>query len=192
MSSYSAPSKQRAAQKASQLSVKMPLFLDTETTGIKLPAEIIEICIVDLNRNILIDSLVRPQGMIPADVTRIHGITYSMVRDSPTWPEIWPQIESVLQGRLVGIYNEEFDLKMLRSSHERNRMVWRGDLFDSFCVMKLYAEFYGQLGTSGNYRWIKLEDAARQCKIEQPIRHRARQDTLLAMDIFNYMVSFSV
>jgi DNA polymerase-3 subunit epsilon len=169
-------------QKARQIWAAQPLFLDTETTGLGNAAEIVEISILDHNGGVLLDTLVRPRRSIPADAIQVHGIRNEMVRDAPTWMHVWPQVESILAGRQVGIYNAEFDLRMMRQSHHVIGLPWRRFPGQEFCVMRLYADFYG------SRRWQRLEDAGRQSGINLPNSHRARGDTLLTLEVFKFMV----
>jgi DNA polymerase-3 subunit epsilon len=83
-----------------KLAVK-PLYLDTETTGLRDLDEIVEISILDHDGGVLFDSLVRPTCRIPADAIAIHGITDDMVRDAPRWIDIWPEVEAVLRGPIL-------------------------------------------------------------------------------------------
>jgi len=172
--------RQQAIQLARQYALAEPVFLDTETTGISPSDQIVEIC--------LQESLVRPTRRIPRDAIQIHGITDELVMHAPIWPEVWTQVEAILRGRYVGIYNAEFDLRMLRQSHQAHSLTWPGNP-NNFCIMKLYAQFYAQLGSYGTPRWHKLEAAARQCGIDPGYTHRARQDTLLAKSVFDHIAS---
>lgn len=172
-----------AIQKAREYLAMRPVFLDTETTGLDIGAQIIEVCVVDHDGNVLVNNLVRPQGPIPADAMRIHGITDEMVRAAPTWPEVWPEVEGVLSGRYVGVYNADFDLRMLRQSHQRYGLPWllsQGRFFD---MMKLYADY------KGFQRWVTLEVAGRQCGIPLPNTHRAQADALLVRALLQYIAS---
>jgi DNA polymerase-3 subunit epsilon len=171
-----------------------PLYLDTETTGRERNSEIIEISIIDDAGQVIFESLVKPTRLIPLDVTRIHGITNEMVRDSPNWMIVWPQVREVLAGRSVGIYNADFDIRMIRQTLEKFRMVWSPPQnFVSFCIMKLYAQFKGEWNSlRGSYRWHSLEDAGRQCRIPLPNSHRARDDSLLARAVLHYMAANAV
>ena len=165
-----------------------PLFLDTETTGLERTSEIIEICILDDQGQIVFDSLVKPTRQIPRDAIRIHGITNDDVINAPNWMVVWPQVENFLAGRMVGIYNAEFDLRMIQQTHARYSMPLRSLPFSHFCIMKLYAQYYGQWNyTRGGYRWHSLEDAGRQCRIPLPNTHRASDDSLLARAILHFM-----
>ena len=92
-----------AILKAQEYFRARPLYLDTETTGLNPVDEIVEICIVDHDGTVLLNSLVRPTRPIPADVTRLHGITNQMVQGAPAWIEVWPAVYAILSGRQVGI-----------------------------------------------------------------------------------------
>ena len=176
-------SRKSAIQKAREYLAVRPVFLDTETTGLDPNAEIIEICVVDHDGTVLIDSLVRPARPIPLDAIRIHGITDDMVKDARTWPEVWAEVEPIMRGRYIGIYNADFDLKMMRQSHKKYGLIWEIPLSRVFDVMKIYADF------ARNQRWVSLETAGRQCGIPLPNSHRAQADTLLLWEIFKFIAS---
>ena len=174
--------RQAAVERARQLWTTQPVFLDTETTGLSSTAEIVEISIIDHDGSALLDTLVRPRSPIPPDAVRVHGITDAMVRQAPTWMHVWPQVESILQGRSVGIYNAEFDLRMMQQSHKQIGMPWRTPSSRFFCIMKLYSDYSGAL------KWQRLDMAGRQCRLSLPNTHRARDDTLLARAVFQCML----
>ena len=183
----------RAAQRARELISLHPLYLDTETTGIDSSSEIIEICIIDEDGSSVFESLVKPAGMIPFDVIQIHGITDEMVQNAPRWMEVWPEAEKILSGRQIGVYNSDFDLRLMRQTHSRYRIRWQiPPATHFFCIMKLYAQFYGEWNRSrGSYRWQSLEMAGRQCRIPLPNTHRARDDSQLARAILHHMAHSS-
>lgn len=98
----------------------LPLFLDTETTGLLLPQAapleaqpyIVEICI--LSDEFEYHSYVKPPVPIPPEVTRIHGITDAMVANAPTFAEIADAVASYLISKKVSAYNCSFDQNVLR------------------------------------------------------------------------------
>ena len=175
--------RRKAIQAAREYANYRPIFLDTETTGLHNTAEIVEISVVDFDGSVVLDTLVKPAHSIPWEVIRVHGITDEMVVEAPSWTEVWPQVEKLLQGRYVGIYNADFDIRMMKQSHDLNGMSWEMSEVRNFCIMKLYAQFYG------TGRWQKLESARRQCGLALPNTHRAKDDTLLVHAIFEYMVN---
>ena len=161
-----------------------PVFMDTETTGLEGSAEIIEICILDHKGSVLVDTLVKPCRKIPWQVTRIHGITNEMVAGSPAWIEVWPEVRKAISGRAVGVYNSDFDVRMLSQTNRICGISWNPRDHHFFCIMKLYAEFLGG-------RWQKLEAAGHQCGLSLPNAHRAQADTRLAREVFAYLVKQS-
>ncbi len=174
--------------RAQKLLARRPVYLDTETTGTHKTAEIVEICLVDHDGGVLLDSLVKPGRQIPRDVIQIHGISNAMVQDAPTWPEIWPRVQATLAGRCVGIYNASFDLRLIKQSHRQSHMAWQAVGATYFCIMKLYAEFYGDWNDyRRSYSWQSLEKAGQQCGLALPNTHRAKADTLLSRAILRHM-----
>ncbi|MEJ2601029.1 MAG: 3'-5' exonuclease [Anaerolineales bacterium] len=172
-----------AVRRAHAFWAAKPVFIDTETTGLNQRAEIVEISIVDYDGKTLFDNLVHPRSPIPPDVIRLHGIDNDMVKDAPGWDQVWPQVESILRERYTGIYNLEFDVRMMKQSHLRHGLAWRPPNIRFFDIMKLYSDFYGA------YRWQRLEDAGRQCGIPLMNTHRAKDDALLARAVLEYMAN---
>jgi DNA polymerase-3 subunit epsilon len=173
------PLRQNAIRQARQYLAFQPYFLDTETTGLYYNDEIIEIAISDFSGQIVLDTLVKPERSIPIDSQRIHHITNEMVSDSPCWLDVWKQAEEILAGKYIGVYNKDFDIRMLQQTHAIHRIPWK-EPGKFFCIMTLYADFSPY--ARGKYQ--KLDDAGRQCGIKIPNSHRAKDDTLLAREIF--------
>jgi len=174
-----------AVRRARELATARPLILDTETTGLNPLDEIIEISLVDLDGKKLFETLIQPTRPIPADATRIHQITDDMVKNAPVWKNVWPQIEPLISSRYIGVYNADFDRRMLRQTHQVHGITWNEASARFFCIMKLYADFY----PFGRGKYQKLEDAGRQCGIKLPNSHRAFDDALLALEIFRYIAN---
>ena len=63
--------------------------------------------------------LIRPPGnRYDPFNTALHGIGPSNTRDSPSFPEVWEQVNWTLGGRLVVAHNTAFDMSVLRRSAE--------------------------------------------------------------------------
>lgn len=180
--------RQIVSQEARALLESHPVYLDTETTGMHLTAEVIEIGIIDDEAQVLFDSLARPRGKIDPAAARVHGITPEMLADAPTWDVVWLQAEVVLKNRMVGVYNVEFDLRLMKQTHRFSMLRWAlpdGNFFD---IMKLYARFYGDWDPfHRSFRYQSLELAGRQCGIQLPNSHRAVDDCLLTRALLHHM-----
>jgi DNA polymerase-3 subunit epsilon len=180
--------RQAAINLAQDLLAARPVYLDTETTGLNNWDEIVDICILDADGQVLIDTLVKPSGKIPGEATSIHGITNAMVASAPTWPEIWPRVEAAITDRTVLIYNADFDVRLMQQTHRKHRLAWR--TVQSRCIMLLYAQFYGEWDAQRrSFRWQKLELAGRQCGLKLLNTHRANDDAQLARAILQYMAN---
>ncbi|MDJ0732051.1 MAG: 3'-5' exonuclease [Crocosphaera sp.] len=155
------------------------LILDTETTGLS-DAEIVEIGIINLDGEILLNSLVKPSISIPDDATMIHGITNEMVANSPTFPEIYHQIQSITKDKTVGIYNADFDISILNYCYQKHNLQRLE--FDYDCIMFLYARYYGEYSDyHGNFKWQPLNGG-----------HRAIDDCLATLKLIKKMADSKV
>ncbi len=181
----------RAVQAAREVLSANPLYLDTETTGLERNDEIIEISIVDDLGNVVYESLVKPRKTIPFDATRVHGITNAEVQGARTWPIIWTEIREVLRGKLIVMYNDEFDLRMMQQSYTLYNLPWK-DKLTTFDLLKLYAQFRGIWDPKRRgYRYHSLANAGMHCGIDLPNAHRATADTLLTRALLHYIADYN-
>jgi len=179
--------RQQAVQEALRILQQNPIYLDTETTGLGLDDEIIEIALLDDNENILFQSFVRPSQPIPPGTTAIHGITNDMVQNAPPWPIVWQNVRNIVRDRSIAIYNADFDIRMMKQSMTRYRQPWKETL-STVCIMRLYAAYRGEWDSRRmTYRFISLEQAGKQCGIPLPNAHRAIADTMLARALLHYI-----
>ncbi len=120
------------------------VILDTETTGLKRNDVILEIAVIDLEGKELFNSRIRPtkRKRISPDATAIHGIKMTDLKDCPTFAEIKDELEKIIAGRTVLIYNAEYDEKLIDQTCEQDECSYfqmRND-----CVMIPYSEFIGR------------------------------------------------
>ena len=170
-----------------------PIFIDTETTGFESVDTLVEIAILDTDGTLLYQSLVNPNKSIPPGASRVHGITDATVAFSPSWKQVWPEVEPVLKERVAGFYNAEFDLRLIQQSCGLIGIPWEYPLADDFCVMELFARYYGTPGRMpGQFRWQKLAFAGRHFNIPEPNAHRAQDDALLTKLVLEKMAEGNV
>lgn len=188
MSGYTAHIyKKVAAQTAYSLLQNDFVILDTETTGLDATARVVSLAMIDHEGGVLIDTLVNPQRAIPREATAIHGITDGDVLDAPTMAQLTPQIERFYAARPLYIYNADYDLRILKQHIGRPPNILR-----SQCIMKLYAEFKGERGNYGDYKWHKLTAACVQLGIGdiEAKAHSAIGDCLRTLAVLRGMASW--
>ncbi|MCS6835905.1 MAG: 3'-5' exonuclease [Anaerolineae bacterium] len=161
--------------------------LDTETTGVDLQAEVVQIGVVDKDGRTVLETLVRPTRPIPPDVQAVHGISDAMVQDKPTFADLYAQLASLLAGMVLVAYNMDFDWRILQQSGTPYGLpALRPKALH--CAMKQYAAFWGhkKLGYA-DYRWHKLGEAAAQQGIVVRDAHSALGDVRMTLALIRKM-----
>ena len=101
--------------------------LDTETTGTNAQADrVIEVGIVLFQAGKAAEKknwLINPGRSVPADATKIHGITDADLADKPSFAEVMPEIVEALAGVLPLAYNADFDRGFLLEELKRNQFT---------------------------------------------------------------------
>ena len=102
-----------------QLKLNRPIcFFDLETTGINISTDrIVEIAILKVfpdGKEISKRWLVNPEMPIPAEVTKIHGISDEDVADKPVFKQLAKEIHSMIKDSDLGGFNSNrFDIPLL-------------------------------------------------------------------------------
>lgn len=137
------------------------VILDTETTGLDETAEIVQIAVIDHLGNVLFDRLIKP--IKPVDETgrayATHHISNAMLENAPSFAEVWPEIDALLSGKTVLIYNAAYDTRMISQSCKARGIEERYSGGDpkAACVMEMYAPVVGEWNEYfGSYKWQKL------------------------------------
>lgn len=157
------------------------IFLDTETTGLSDTDTIVDIALVDIDENVIFQSLVNPNKPIPKSATAVHGITDDMVADAPSFTDIYQHIDELCKGKTVVMYNANFDLRMIGQSYQRF-LPQR-----YHCLMIEYAKHWGDWDYHHqSYKWQKLINACTQQQIQilDVIPHRAVGDAILTARLY--------
>jgi DNA polymerase III epsilon subunit-like protein len=150
------------------LSDERSLILDTETTGLGVFDQVVQIAVIDTTGAVLLDTLVKPTRPIPQIATGIHGITDEMVKDAPDFGAIYPALLMAIGGKRVVIYNKHFDIEQLHQSDQLYALEsdttwkplgqdgWRG-LAVWEDAMIPYSDWVGEWSEwHGDNRWQKL------------------------------------
>jgi DNA polymerase-3 subunit epsilon len=160
--------------------------LDTETTGLTARDEVLEIAIVDSNKQILFHSYVRPVRMTEWPKSQaLHGITptYIFSGNFPTLEEIKPQLLELLSGQQVVIYNSAYDLQYLPEVQSVAASVE--------CCQKAFSKKYGEYSKYyGGYKWQGLQTAAAYVlHTWEGKAHSAVADCLATVAVWEYLTN---
>ncbi|PXY91706.1 3'-5' exonuclease [Gilliamella apis] len=115
------------------------LVMHAHTMGLNenFDDEIVEIAIVNNNEKVLLNTLVKPKKNISDSAIQIHKITDEIVKNSPTFLDIYDDLKSILCNKKVYIYNASFLLDILKSTLNINKLELIN--FDAKCVMNLFS-----------------------------------------------------
>jgi DNA polymerase-3 subunit epsilon len=100
------------------------VVIDVETANPDL-SSICQVGIASFSGGDLLDtweSLVNPDDYFSAFNVSIHGIDESQVKDSPTWPEVFPEVVSRLEEMIV-VSHTPFDRAALERACGRSNLV---------------------------------------------------------------------
>lgn len=166
------------------------IVLDTETSGIERPAEIVQIAVVSCEGETLLNILLNPAGDIPPAAYRVHGISKLDCADAPRWPAVKPELLRLMAGKDVISYNAVFDRKLMHWTDEAWKLPHTDYKADSpwCCAMEAYAEFCGEINEYyGSYKWQKLTNAMQQQKLRPSGEHSALGDALMTFTLITWM-----
>ena len=147
--------------------------LDLETaTSVK--SSICQIGITEVINGIPQESkswLVQPEGN-EYDFMNIavHGITPEDTEDSPSFPEVWKEVQPYLQNKIVVAHYTGFDMNALRDAFNKYDMEY--PTFDYFCTFRI-AKYI----VKGCYSY-SLGIVCDHLGIDFGVHHRADSDSL--------------
>lgn len=70
-------------------------------------------------------SLVDPESDFDAFNIRLTGIDEELVRDAPSFPELWPRLAALLEDAVLVAHNAVFDLGVLRRCLADYEIQWK-------------------------------------------------------------------
>jgi DNA polymerase-3 subunit epsilon len=159
------------------LADQQAIILDSETTG--WGGEVIEVSIIDVAGTVLLNTLVKPRGVIEAEAGAVHGITPEMLVGAPAFAQIYARIKQLLitASRVIA-YNASFEWDILNNSRKIHNLPPIGVEREKFeCAMHWYAQYMGEWNdTYESFKWQKLKG-----------EHRALSDCLATLRVLEEM-----
>jgi DNA polymerase-3 subunit epsilon len=121
------------------------VLLDCETTGGKASRDrITELALKRFEQGVCVaqfQSLINPETYIPEMITRITGISQTMVADAPRFEALAPQLLPLLEGAVFIAHNARFDYGFLKQAFARAGHSWSAK---TLCSVKLSRSLYPQ------------------------------------------------
>ena len=162
------------------------VVVDVETTGLQAYAgdEVVSIALVELEGLRLTGkefvTHINPGRPIPAEATCIHGIADTDVAESPTFPEVLPEVVGFIDQAVVVGHHVDFDLRFLNKICQKELLA---RLYHPHLdTMLLYLSWSGRVGH------YTLGDVAGDCRVPVEDRHSARGDALVTAQVFQRLV----
>lgn len=154
------------------------VVFDTETTGLSSQDnEITEIGAVKIENGritTIFQTLVKPNEPIPAEITKITGITDEMVKDSPKIEDAIKDFYVFCKNCILVGHNIEFDYQFIQNAAKKVGLSFSNERLDTLLIArsKLFLSNY-KLGTIVNYLNLELTNA-----------HRALFDATATAEVF--------
>ena len=152
------------------------VIFDTETTGFS-PAKdrLVEIGAVKVRNGKKLGEktwLINPQRYIPWYVQQVHNITLEMLKDCPTFDQVYPEFLEFIDGSVLIAHNAPFDIRFISAEAERANMpAPKNAVLDS---LALFRNWYPDLKSHKVSDLIDLFDLS----TEGMQAHRATDDSL--------------
>lgn len=153
--------------------------VDTETTGLWWGSRVVEVAAVRLRGGVEIDrwrQLVRPEVPIPAEVTRLHGITDDAVRECPSVTSALGTLRDFVRGSVLLAHHAFYDRDILATEFVRASLAPPEEPL--FCTRLLARSV---LPSAGRYSLAALVE---HLELSQAPTHRALPDALAAAMLF--------
>ena len=154
------------------------VVVDVETTGFSAATDsIVEIACVTIDNGALTEawsSLVQAGRPVPAEATRVHGITDAMLATAPSAPEVAKPFRERCGNSTLAIHNASFDLPFLET------LLRRHGADPLYCpIVDTLGLARGLFGQGGN----SLGELARRLGIRLEGAHRALGDARAAAEL---------
>ncbi len=161
------------------------LAVDTETTGMSPSeghrlVEVARVAVVDGALGEEWSTLIQPSRPIPADATRVHGISDAMVAGAPSAAEVGRTLRAACGDLPLAFHNAPFDLPfLLHLFREAGTPPLLNPIIDTLGLAR------GLFGTGSN----ALGALATRLKLPAETAHRALGDTRTTARLFVELAS---
>ena len=157
---------------------RLYVVLDVETTGGKAGTDrITEIGALKVQAGEVIETfstLINPQRHIPSFISRLTGISNSMVADAPTFAAIAEKLSAFLQGAVFVAHNAKFDYGFIRSEFARCELPFD---MPQLCTVVNMRRYYPGLKS------YSLGNLCQQFEIPLTNHHRALADATATVEL---------
>lgn len=182
------------AQKRARLVLNSDFVVfDTETRGLDVP-EIIQVGMVDPTGKVLLNDIVKPIHPVNESAYAIHNIDTE--KTELTFPDIYPKLKDLMDGKVWVGYNVAFDVKALNVTcmlHNLPLLVPKS----VHCVMHdiavyyhpdyrtwdYYSKSHNTTITQGGFVGVKLVELAELHSIKSDNAHDALADVYMTLDL---------
>lgn len=142
---------------------------------------------VFVENNKIIDKkyyLIQPPGMkMDQSMTKVHGLTYDQLSQSPTFEQLWPEIKESFNGdTLIVAHNAQFDMNVLKNT----LMAYTIDIpdFNYACSIPISTRACRGEGVKNS-----LEERAKRFDVTLEEHHNALSDAKACAEIIIKCVS---
>ena len=165
----------------------MYAIVDVETTGLSPKYEkLIDIALVIYDGKKIVDefyTLINPEKIIPANITRLTGITNDMVREAPKFWEIARDIVLMTEGNIFVAHNVNFDYRFVQSEFAELGYDFK---MKKLCTLKLSRKL---LPGKKSY---SLGNLCGELGFGVDNRHRAYGDARATATLFQHLMSLEI
>lgn len=129
-----------------------------------------------------------PEGLkIAAEAQQVHGISLDDLKDCSEWSAVASDFADAIKGKTVVIYNADFDTRLIQRANSKYGIPFQ---VKAECAMLQYAEYNGNWNSRhGNYRWVKLAQAAHALGVEVANEHSAAGDARMTLEVIKALAA---